>query len=1264
MSNANAVVKSFSSFSVSEGLLAKVVDAVKQGESLARRSGQIRSFEIFYHGFRTNLVLGRIMVIPAAVADSIEDFPSALLYGAMVKELSGETLSDAFTYKMGENEFDQYNPKDLADIKDRLFKDVDGKYRSLVMFIPTWAAPRDYVTFKFVKDDEKLSMLLRHLVFAAYFDPRFSSSFEKLTEETTSSNLNVVDITPKLNYPFLAEGLMKNYPELQPGDKRASSAQKPRIILAKETLGDVSEELLEPGEQAVMNALGEDLEQKLGSEKEAALPQTEHDAHRDHAHATGKGRTCTWKHMSQDGQCSNCGFDGSKKATVSKAALGFTDETGPLQHGETVVWKGKDHEINKTTGTVEGDHIRWEDGTTTRVGDAVAMSNVERAPKTAALPAPAMQPPAIVRPANPSGEVKPALKFPLTVQAPPAGTVKHAIDNPHGFIEVNPTVDRDVAPALPSHTGAAPKTAVDAEGNCTSDEYCPQCGKDAQSCACSNKEDLLKKNGHMVNVPAVKFFGKSASLLPVAFASAKTVGEQLTLLRTAATAKDVDPKVGAKLTAFGSKIVDHVNTRMVRAALAGFCQCGKSDKTAAKASCPCCGAPVSPLKQLLSEYVEKHGGTIPEALYVNVESDYVATEPPAHHNYIYVSKSEAERILGKAPARQQPTPEEQERQRRTDAILNGQPEGKAAAKKEACTAEETCPEADANAKKAQVVLAQSGAKLLVVSNKFVAKADSGYTEPLTVNASSIKWQRPNQFTRAFKQAAERLIRLPRVANLLKKADVPQSIEEIWSDKMEDMGPAPEVAVAATPGVVSESAPSSESAAPAAGKSHVEKMHERRGEDENGKPNVKEEVSPKSEGEEAEEKKPWEKDASWQDRRDETLREKGSFGDCSVCGKPVGKHNEQQASECKSKKTAKIPPIGICANCKFNVTASSGSEIAPELFMHAACQRALHQAYADKLVPHQVLATFYPEVLRSRSMAIRASVEQAMKVLREKHQIPDNTEFADLSPNEQQTVLSVSRKLHVQNEYAKAASFDLFIPGQVAQEFAPETLHEIVDFPEQSYNPLISDVGPAPGGPYVTTDPAGAMGIGADGKPQVLDGAPLRKPEDVRGPMFDQEFYQQYQGISPDGLRAASVAARVRKNADANEYKQQFADFLKKVVGEVAATFIAAFKVTMRPMMNQVPGTGEIQLQNVEQNSQATLMNGYNMPNAASRVSFLVDKLNDSDIQAAINSGWAKAEVYNDDENGGYVYEVFVRPESLDQDTLVLRYSFVVGTKGL
>jgi hypothetical protein len=181
-----------------------------------------------------------------------------------------------------------------------------------------------------------------------------------------------------------------------------------------------------------------------------------------------------------------------------------------------------------------------------------------------------------------------------------------------------------------------------------------------------------------------------------------------------------------------------------------------------------------------------------------------------------------------------------------------------------------------------------------------------------------------------------------------------------------------------------------------------------------------------------------------------------------------------------------------------------------------------------------------------------------------------------------------------------------------------------------------------------------MGIGRDGKPEILEGAPLRKENDIRGYMFTDEFYGQYEGIPG---AAMAVASKTAANGDEGK---QFASFLKKVCGEIAATLVAAFKVTQRPLLDKVPGMGELQLDTIEQGVGSLMPLG--QTTQGGRVKYLLDKLNDGDIKAAINDAWAQAAVWNDNPDGGFVYEVFVRPETIDTDSAVMKYKFVCGTR--
>lgn len=257
--------------------------------------------------------------------------------------------------------------------------------------------------------------------------------------------------------------------------------------------------------------------------------------------------------------------------------------------------------------------------------------------------------------------------------------------------------------------------------------------------------------------------------------------------------------------------------------------------------------------------------------------------------------------------------------------------------------------------------------------------------------------------------------------------------------------------------------------------------------------------------------------------------------------------------------------------------------------------------------------------------------------------------------------------------AKSAGFNYFFPGQVLENFYPEIMHETLEYPNATNAPMPAQMtgdafevepgqledavddafaGLAVVG-YVSTSPAGGMGIARDGKPQVLDGAPLRKENDIRGPMFSDEFYQNYQeGIPGSALNI--VGSKVA----AGEEKKQFSLFLKKVMGEIAATFVYAFKCTSRMPLNKVPGVGEVQLAQIEKPANSE----FYTVNTGSRVKYLLDKLTDSEIQDAINGAWSQGAVWNDSSDGGFVYEVFVRAETIDTESMIMKYKFVTGTK--
>jgi len=309
-------------------------------------------------------------------------------------------------------------------------------------------------------------------------------------------------------------------------------------------------------------------------------------------------------------------------------------------------------------------------------------------------------------------------------------------------------------------------------------------------------------------------------------------------------------------------------------------------------------------------------------------------------------------------------------------------------------------------------------------------------------------------------------------------------------------------------------------------------------------------------------------------------------------------------------------------------------------------------------------------------------------------------------------------------HPRKAGFNFFFPGQALREFYPEIQHEIVDYPNATNAPMTSEVsgdsfnGPlyqsgdddsdhivaalegtfdtltklsfVDAGPNTSTSPAGGA-LGNSAKPLVTEGTPLldeseirnsaepqsfyryrqdgppggafRTEDQDRGGMFEEEFYQHYDG--QPGLDAHSQLASEQGSktaAAAGDYKAQLGHFLKRVVAEIAATFISAYKLTSRPPLDRIPGTGEVQLDQIEQSAAQGLGGGLSLSITQSRVKRLVERLSDSEIQECINDAWAQAAVWCSTPAGGFVYEAFVRAETLDSDSLALKYKFVTGSR--
>jgi hypothetical protein len=995
---ASNVVKSYSAFRVNEGLLLKVLEAVKNGEVSARRYGTVRSFQVSYHGHREDLVMGTIYLIPAKLADNADDFPSALLYGQLVKELTPEVLADLYHQKIGESEFDNYDAADMSAIKDRLFKDAEGRYRTLVAFLPAWTTPSDLVVFKYVRKDDVLLTMLRHMIYNVYYDPKLSNGFDALSNDLATEKLDITDVTPKLQFPNLAEGQEHDFPELTSWmTGKTAGVKRAKAIFSAEKANEISEEFLEPGEKAVLDALSTNLGDKIGVE--APIDQVKQAGLKAEIKDDGlwvypaSAEDVAW--LKQRGVA--VAGSGAFKLTPDQKELVYPTVSKQFEKhlGENPELLDRDPEKVAAKRRAAEEKITGESAT-----------GLRRQPDYG-------EEGSYTTEANDSAEEEAAKNGKTSKRKKADDAFASDDDALAAEAEIDPTMEE-------------PKADI-AE---------PEMGDDDLSALPTDDAEPVDAMG----MPPVDAGAPIDPMLPPAGlgmpdGSGQWKDQELGLIGEIADKANPEKSTWSQedMRAEIRHAIDIIDT--VR----------ESDGS------------------------DEGMGAI----------DASVPGMPGMDGNVGDSA-----ILDQTPITGDITP---------DA-------GMPAAEPMAAPVAEPAP-IMASRKK---VLAKDSAILLEVPTRtgktaYVAVSRDKHVERVSLVKGKVAFAKPIEFPPSFRQAVTAF--LIEAAKPKKVADVPLTTEEIFAAITEEIGPAPQVP---TPELSNSSSTPSAPAAPA--------------------------------------------------------RAKGE----------------------------------------------SGNGVSPEKPVSAPAEKT------------------------------------------------ESSEKVKENPFEKKE--------------EKYAAFNLFVPGQVLQEFYPELQHDEVDYandPHADLNPLeldrALDAQPE-GGAYIPTDPAAGLAGFGGGNQQVLEGIPLRQETDIRGPGFSAEFYNQFEGIDPKKFVAATDVLKVmKKRAAPADYGEQFGDFMKKAIGEVAASFIAAFKATQRPMMSEVPGTGAIQFELMEQ---GLLANAANQIDVASRLRFLVGKLTDSQIQAAINDAWAQAAVWNTTEKGGFTYEVFVRAETLDQNTLVLKYSFVCGTKGL
>jgi hypothetical protein len=242
------------------------------------------------------------------------------------------------------------------------------------------------------------------------------------------------------------------------------------------------------------------------------------------------------------------------------------------------------------------------------------------------------------------------------------------------------------------------------------------------------------------------------------------------------------------------------------------------------------------------------------------------------------------------------------------------------------------------------------------------------------------------------------------------------------------------------------------------------------------------------------------------------------------------------------------------------------------------------------------------------------------------------------------------------------AFTLMVPGQVLEGFYPELAEQLEIQPmgrEYNHSPspemLQRSLDQQDSGDE-TKGPAG-VGLGPN-EPQG-QAAPLRKELSLRGPGFTNTFYTPHDDLDPSSLMMASKKGS--KTASV-ENKAKLADVLKKICGQVAASLVAGFQLTSRPLFTDVPQEWTLDLASLESGIQSISAGIMPVQQTGFGFKALGADLNDSDMVEALNTAWAQAAVWNDEGDTGFTYEVFVRAEKLDLEALTLKLKYVIKKK--
>lgn len=264
-----AILRSYQVFGANDQVLSAAFDALKTAVKDAKSQSKVQRVALHRKGYRHDIEVGDIYVVPVSVCNKPEDFPHILLDVNLRKHTTAEGMVE---FQMGALvDSDELTRETLQAFKEVAFKNEKGDYAPLIVFAPSWAHPSGYQSFVYNEDTALAN--LRDVAYASPFDPSLSSVFDQLravdpdaaplTRITpTTQHIYRVPMSEKPDYPEFAKGL-DLAPEEGSSAKSASLGRKV-IRLTGADIPKLEHEDLSDAELGMFQAIESEIKQNVG----------------------------------------------------------------------------------------------------------------------------------------------------------------------------------------------------------------------------------------------------------------------------------------------------------------------------------------------------------------------------------------------------------------------------------------------------------------------------------------------------------------------------------------------------------------------------------------------------------------------------------------------------------------------------------------------------------------------------------------------------------------------------------------------------------------------------------------------------------------------------------------------------------------------------------------------------------------------------------------------------------------------------------------